>query len=87
MNSGFSLHSPAAPQPGHSSLRSLHSGVHRPQLVGHTRSIDSWFSSHSPCLAHEPHEGSVSLQVWVQTPHESGQFFIMNICARGADMP
>merc|ERR1719181_1483032 len=78
MNSGFSLHSPEPPQPMQSSLRSLHSGVQRPQLVGQMRSIASGLASHSPALAHEPQEASVSLHTWVQTPHESGHVVAMN---------
>ena len=64
MNSGFSLHSPLPPQPGQSAFVSLHSGsipVHSPQLVGQMRSIDSGLASHSPAVAHAPHDVSVSL--------------------------
>ena len=80
MNSGLALHSPAAPQPEHSSERSLQMGVQSPQLVGQRRSIASWLVSHSPALAHAPHETSVSLQVCVQMPHDSGQFSAMYFC-------
>ena len=71
------MHSPLPPQPGQSAFVSLHSGVHSPQLVGQMRSIDSGLASHSPAVAHAPHDVSVSLQTWVHTPHESGQISIM----------
>ena len=80
--SGFSLHSPDAPQPGHSALRSLHSGEHSPHDVGQMRSIESGLASHSPCWAQLPHEASVSLQMWVHVPHESGHTSAMYFCAR-----
>ena len=80
------MHSPDAPQPGHSGLRSLHSGVHRPQLVGQMRSIASGLASHSPCCAQLPHDVSVSLHECVHVPHESGQISAMYFCKRAREM-
>ena len=64
---------------------SLHSGVHSPQLVGQSRSIESGFSSHSPAVAHAPQEGSVSLHVCVQMPQDRGHSIAMNFCRHDAE--
>merc|ERR1740139_715429 len=59
MKPGLSLQPPDSAQPGHCFLESLQSGVHTPHAI--------W-----PSCAHATHDSSVSVQLKVHTPHESG---------------